>query len=678
MGESVGIDPADGRVIALCRLLHDATLGQADADTVLAGIDQLHPAGTAGPVAAAEAVLFAFLRLRCPDARPAVQEDPAGSPEEEAGDGWACLREAAEATDGSGSLKAQSRMLTGISEALASSGHVLPALNALSSAAALLEAIGDVEGSAAVHSRLGEALLAAGSASQAQQEFARAVLVFGETGTPVDAGFLFRNVMNWGRCLSIQGDHANAEQEYRLAVHVSSQASGPATDPAEAHLLLADSLRQQDRPGEAVPEYEAALGLLRQGPERAGDRMATALMGLAACHQSTGDTAMLIGSLAEALEYLDQADTARHAAVNFTLARAHSETGSTALAAAHYREAALRYTELTDAVRAALSWWQAAAALRDLDLLREALDARLAAWEALAGSGQAPDPALVQDVALGAAHSLISAGRPAEAEAPARAAIDAARATAATVAEADAHLRLGQALQAQERFPEALDCYERARRLCPTGSLALEAQDRLGMCLLALNMFHEAGQAFARAAVEAKEAGEPGTADGLHFKAGLALVHAAPGEAEQHLRAVLVSTSAQGNPARTAAVLSALAEALVQLNRHREAEETYRCAGSTYEQIGEDEESAESLNRAADTARAHGRHEDALASYQEVIARGSEAGPKNVADSYTGSGISLYKLGRYGEAEASFRHAHALYTEDDNPGAAALCLEWIA
>ncbi|MBL0706965.1 tetratricopeptide repeat protein, partial [Sinomonas cellulolyticus] len=33
---------------------------------------------------------------------------------------------------------------------------------------------------------------------------------------------------------------------------------------------------------------------------------------------------------------------------------------------------------------------------------------------------------------------------------------------------------------------------------------------------------------------------------------------------------------------------------------------------------------------------------------------------------------------RHEEAEASFRQAHALYTEDDNPGAAALCLEWIA
>ncbi|KHL00271.1 tetratricopeptide repeat protein, partial [Sinomonas humi] len=677
MTEPMEMDPEDAAIISLCDLLQAATLGRADSAMTLARLDEIEESAAAGGTGQVSRLLCGFIRMRCSEEaglEATTGLGAASSPETASAPAWARLTEAAVAPDMPTSLTAQSRMLSEVSDTLLSSGHLIPALHARSSAAALLESIGDVAGSAAVHSRLGETLMAAGAVGPAQKEFARAVMSFAGTKISAQADFLVRNLLNWGRCLSIQGEHEHAEPEYRGALLMMSNMGVLNSEAAEAHLLLADSLRQQGKTEEAVPEYKAALGLFSQYPPRSRGQQVAGLLGLSECHAATDHIAQSIMRMTEALALIGSEETAMLASVNLRLGLAHSKSGSTEQALGHFLTAGGQYADIGDAQAAAAAWRQSSVAFRRLDRIPEARDANLIAWQLLAESGPNGNPGLLMEVALAASRSLIEADRETQAEAPARAAIQAAQTAGAAVGEADAYISLGQALQAQNRHPEAIGCYKRALELGPSVRLIEVA----GTSFLKLGRLAEAGRAFAQGAQHAEDNGDQDGAGGMHFRAGLALRFTDQQESERHLRAAAESAAALGNDNRAGLALTSLAETLKQLNRNVEAEDAYRQAHSAWERLGDAPKALMNLSKAGDAVRFQGRHGDAVAVYEEVLGRGAEAEWGTVADARFGMGVSLYHLGRYEEAEASFRLALAQYTGHESQANAAVALEWIA
>ncbi|KHL04502.1 tetratricopeptide repeat protein, partial [Sinomonas humi] len=149
-------------------------------------------------------------------------------------------------------------------------------------------------------------------------------------------------------------------------------------------------------------------------------------------------------------------------------------------------------------------------------------------------------------------------------------------------------------------------------------------------------------------------------------------------EAEASLRSALAQCTGHESQANPAAAWEWIADTFQARDRHAEAEDSRRTAADMHKRLGRAADVLRNLQKAAASIRSQGRHGDAVAVYEEVLARGAEAEWGTVAEARFGMGVSLYRLGRYEEAETSFRSALAQYTEHESQRSAALALEWIA
>ena len=197
------------------------------------------------------------------------------------------------------------------------------------------------------------------------------------------------------------------------------------------------------------------------------------------------------------------------------------------------------------------------------------------------------------------------------------------------------HVHRGIALQSQQRFDEALACYERAATLRPDDACAFYNQ---GTVLLALQRYDEALARF-----EAAIARDPRNAE-AHMNRGLVL---------QRLRRYEDSLACYDEVVALrpgwADAYNDRGAALQNLRRHDEALASHDKAAAL------DPEGADAAYNQGNALLSLQRPAEALARYDRAIF----LRPDHV-DAHSNRGNALLNLGRYGDALASFERAAAL------------------
>jgi CHAT domain-containing protein len=239
-------------------------------------------------------------------------------------------------------------------------------------------------------------------------------------------------------------------------------------------------------------------------------------------------------------------------------------------------------------------------------------------------------------------------------------------------------INVGNIFHRQDRFREALDCYERAYSQLlpdkdPEGLIA--ALHNIAMCLIMLNEYERAGTAYEQVSKLCSEQNMPlAMAQAEYNRAYLCYLRGAYGQAIEKLRAARETAQAAGDAYHSALCQLDLSEIYLELNINHDAAELSREAFASFKRLGMGYESAKALCNSAIALSQQGEGFRALELFAQ--ARAAFVQEKNQV---WPSLIDLYRAvvylneGRLLEARQYCLAALEFFGTSPLPGRAILC-----
>jgi CHAT domain-containing protein len=239
-------------------------------------------------------------------------------------------------------------------------------------------------------------------------------------------------------------------------------------------------------------------------------------------------------------------------------------------------------------------------------------------------------------------------------------------------------INVGNIFHRQDRFREALDCYERAySQLLPDkdheGLIA--ALHNVAMCLIMLNEYERADRAYEQVSNLCKERNMSlAMAQAEYNRAYLCYLRGAYGQAIEKLRAARETAQAAGDAYHSALCQLDLSEIYLELNINHDAAELSREAFTSFKQLGMGYESAKALCNSAIALSQQGEGFRALELFAQ--ARGLFVQEKNqvwpsLIDLYRA--VVYFNEGRLPEARQYCVAALEFFSTSPLPGRAILC-----
>jgi len=239
-------------------------------------------------------------------------------------------------------------------------------------------------------------------------------------------------------------------------------------------------------------------------------------------------------------------------------------------------------------------------------------------------------------------------------------------------------INVGNIFHRQDRFREALDCYERAySQLLPDkdheGLIA--ALHNVAMCLIMVDEYERADNAYEQVSNLCRERKMPvAMAQAEYNRAYLCYLRGAYGQAIEKLRSARETAQAAGDAYHSALCQLDLSEIYLELNNNHDAAELSREAFTSFKQLGMGYESAKALCNSAIALSQQGEGFRALELFAQ--ARGLFVQEKNqvwpsLIDLYRA--VVYFNEGRLPEARQYCLAALKFFDTSPLPGRAILC-----
>lgn len=239
-------------------------------------------------------------------------------------------------------------------------------------------------------------------------------------------------------------------------------------------------------------------------------------------------------------------------------------------------------------------------------------------------------------------------------------------------------INVGNIFHRQDRFREALDCYERAySQLLPDkdheGLIA--ALHNVAMCLIMVDEYERADNAYEQVSNLCRERKMPvAMAQAEYNRAYLRYLRGAYGQAIEKLRSARETAQAAGDAYHSALCQLDLSEIYLELNNNHDAAELSREAFTSFKQLGMGYESAKALCNSAIALSQQGEGFRALELFAQ--ARGLFVQEKNqvwpsLIDLYRA--VVYFNEGRLPEARQYCLAALKFFETSPLPGRAILC-----
>src|SRR5215472_4492014 len=247
-----------------------------------------------------------------------------------------------------------------------------------------------------------------------------------------------------------------------------------------------------------------------------------------------------------------------------------------------------------------------------------------------------------------------------------------------TIRLARLEINIGNIFHRQDRFREALDCYERAySRLLPDkdpeGLIA--ALHNVAMCLIMLNEYERADSTYAEVIKLCREGKLPlAMAQAEYNRAYLYYLRGAYGRAIEELRAARETAQTAGDAYHSALCQLDLSEIYLELNINQDAAELSREAFTSFKQLGLGYESAKALCNSAIALSQQGEGFRALELFAQArdlfVQEKNQVWP-SLIDLYRA--VVYFNEGRLPEARQYCLAALEFFDSSPLPGRAILC-----
>lgn len=239
-------------------------------------------------------------------------------------------------------------------------------------------------------------------------------------------------------------------------------------------------------------------------------------------------------------------------------------------------------------------------------------------------------------------------------------------------------INVGNIFHRQDRFREALDCYEQAYALLLPDKDAegiIAALHNIAMCLTMLNEYEKALDAYQQVRKFCVEQAKPlAVAQAEYNIAYLYYLRGRYGRAIEMLHSAHEAAEKAGDGHRAALCLLDLSEIYLELNFNQEAEELAQQAFTSFERLGMGYEAAKALCQSATALSQRGKIFRALVTFAQ--ARMIFVKEKNqvwvaLIDLY--QALAYYHDGRIEESRLSCLAAMNFFRDSQLPGKAILC-----
>lgn len=241
-------------------------------------------------------------------------------------------------------------------------------------------------------------------------------------------------------------------------------------------------------------------------------------------------------------------------------------------------------------------------------------------------------------------------------------------------------LNAGNIYYRQDRFREALDCYERAyeflaKRKDEDSEAVAVALHNMAVCLISVNDFHQALATYEKAREFSKTHEMPLLAGQADYNiAWLYYLRGEYSEAIERLRNTREICRKSGDQYHFALCHLDLSEIYLELNLSTEAGETAQTGASLFEKQGLGYETAKCLANWAISLSQEGKSFQALEIFQrarEIFVKENNVVWPSLVDLY--QALVLFNEGRYFEARRLCLAALAYFADSHLKGKAALC-----
>jgi CHAT domain-containing protein len=239
-------------------------------------------------------------------------------------------------------------------------------------------------------------------------------------------------------------------------------------------------------------------------------------------------------------------------------------------------------------------------------------------------------------------------------------------------------INVGNIFHRQDRFREALDCYERAySELLPDKDVEglIAALHNVAMCLIMLNEYEKASSAYDEVIKLCEERKLPlAMAQAEYNRAYLHYLRGSYGRAIKELRAARETAQAAGDVYHSALCQLDLSEIYLELNINQDASELSREAFTSFKQLGMGYESAKALCNSAIALSQQGEGFRALELFTQArslfVREKNEVWP-SLIDLYRA--IVYFNEARFPEARRYCLAALEFFAASPLPGRAVLC-----
>src|SRR5215472_16137602 len=247
-----------------------------------------------------------------------------------------------------------------------------------------------------------------------------------------------------------------------------------------------------------------------------------------------------------------------------------------------------------------------------------------------------------------------------------------------TIRLARLEINVGNIFHRQDRFREALDCYERAYSQLlpdrdPEGLIA--ALHNIAMCLIMLNEYERADSAYAEVIKLCREGKLPlAMAQAEYNRAYLYYLRGAYGQAIEKLRAARETAQAAGDAYHSVLCHLDLSEIYLELSINQDAAELAREAFTSFKQLGMGYESAKALCNSAIALSQQGEGFRALelfAQARDLFVQEKNHVWPSLIDLYRA--VVYFNEGRFPESRQYCLAALEFFGHSPLPGRAVLC-----